>query len=108
MQEFLAFRWQSKGDCNHQVCFTTLIPNQSRFVAASTIWTTKLFFSAVAGIVDAGGCAAFPGVGDPGGSPTIDDTAARNSDSRLDGRSTRTLSLPLSARPFLEETTKRV
>src|ERR687887_1519743 len=76
-QELRAFGWQSKRYHDH---FGPL-------VAASTICTTKLFFSLIG--------AAVAGAVDPGsGCPIIDEIAVRNSCSRFDGRSTRTLSRP--------------
>src|SRR5438094_9996113 len=70
---------------------------QSRRADSATICTTKLFFSAV------GGTVAVAGVVDPGPCPPTDAIAARNSDSRLDGRSARMLRRPPSARPVVAE-----
>src|SRR5438552_13061297 len=60
----------------------------------STICTTKLFFSAVGVVVDPAGPPLVAGVADSGAGkagapPTIEEIAARNSVSRLEGRSTR-------------------
>src|SRR5260370_5513070 len=81
--------------------------DQSDFADCSTIWTIKLFFSPVAGLGDPGACEAVAAVVDAGSaSPTIDEIAARNSGSRFDGISTRTLSRPWSGRPFGAEPSK--
>src|SRR5438445_460510 len=75
-QKLRAFRRQSKRDRNHSlICFATGVPNQSCFDAASTMCTTKLFFSTVAGSVDPGsavvlGEVAVAGVVDPGLAPS--------------------------------------
>ncbi|PYK25076.1 MAG: hypothetical protein DME52_09465 [Verrucomicrobia bacterium] len=77
---------------------------QSDFAGSSTICTTKLFLSAVVGLLPVAGDAIVAGVGlspvasakadDPGVFPAMDTIAARKSCSRFAGRSTRTLSRP--------------
>src|ERR1051326_3933354 len=108
-------RQQRNPRCNQfknlrYLCFPLLRfsarQRQSDFACCSTICTTKLFFSAVA---EVGDCASpVAGGGDPGrGLPPIDAIAARNSDSRFDGTSTRTLIRPLSGSPFVGEPPNR-
>src|SRR6266480_2057893 len=74
--------------------------DQLDLAGSSTICTTKLFFSTVAGIVVVAGVAlsavASAKADDAGIFPAIESIAARNSCSRLTGRSTRTLSRPCS------------